>query len=107
MLIWHTLPGCSTWVARYSAWDTVVAIEQLPPQELVSRDSEPLATRQAGVQHRRMGETQEDLQHQAVRQVSGNARHPDILKQQHATIRYAPLGFNKRCCAGYRIEMLH
>lgn len=78
MPIWCILPGCSTWVARYLTRDTVVAIEQLPPQELVSRHSEPLATRQPGLQHRRMGETQEDLQHQAVRQVR-NTRHPDIL----------------------------
>lgn len=83
MLVWPILSGCSTWVAGYRARDRVVAIEELSPQELVSRHSEPPVTCQTGVQHRRMGETQEDLQHQAVRQV-----HPDILKHQHGTIHY-------------------
>lgn len=80
-------PGCSTWVARYRAWDPVITIEQLPPQEFVSGHGEPLATGQSGVQHRCMRETQEDLQYQTVRQVR-NACHPDILKQWHVTMGF-------------------
>uniref|UniRef100_A0A3Q1BDZ6 Uncharacterized protein n=1 Tax=Amphiprion ocellaris TaxID=80972 RepID=A0A3Q1BDZ6_AMPOC len=52
-------------------WDAVVAVEQLPPQELISGDSEPLSAGLTGSQHGIVGQTQEDLQHQAVWQSWG------------------------------------
>uniref|UniRef100_A0A3Q1GJZ9 Uncharacterized protein n=1 Tax=Acanthochromis polyacanthus TaxID=80966 RepID=A0A3Q1GJZ9_9TELE len=63
-------------------WDAVVAVEQLPPQELISGDSKPLSAGQTGSQHSIVGQTQEDLQHQAVRQ-SWAPLHPNILRDTH------------------------
>uniref|UniRef100_A0A3P8T9H5 Uncharacterized protein n=1 Tax=Amphiprion percula TaxID=161767 RepID=A0A3P8T9H5_AMPPE len=54
-------------------WDAVVAVEQLPPQELISGDSEPLSAGLTGSQHGIVGQTQEDLQHQAVRKLESAA----------------------------------
>uniref|UniRef100_A0A3B4X7R3 Uncharacterized protein n=1 Tax=Seriola lalandi dorsalis TaxID=1841481 RepID=A0A3B4X7R3_SERLL len=58
-------------VSGYRAGDAVVAVEQLPPQELISGDSQPLI----------MGQTQEDLQHQAVWQ-NWATLHNNILPTQ-------------------------
>uniref|UniRef100_A0A3B4VQ82 Uncharacterized protein n=1 Tax=Seriola dumerili TaxID=41447 RepID=A0A3B4VQ82_SERDU len=59
-------------VSGYRAGDAVVAVEQLPPQELISGDSQPLI----------MGQTQEDLQHQAVWQ-NWATLHNNILWKTH------------------------
>lgn len=53
-------------MSGYRAGDAVVAVEQLLPQELISGDSQPLSAGQTSSQHSIMGQTQEDLQHQAV-----------------------------------------
>uniref|UniRef100_A0A3Q3FT98 Uncharacterized protein n=1 Tax=Labrus bergylta TaxID=56723 RepID=A0A3Q3FT98_9LABR len=50
----------------------------LPPKELIPGDSEPLSAGQTGFQHGIMGQTQEDLQHQAVRQ-NWDTLHTNIL----------------------------
>lgn len=71
-----------TWVSGYRAWYTIVAVEQLPPKELISGDSQPLSAGQTSSQHGFMGQMQEDLQHQAVRQNSATL-HPNILCNTH------------------------
>lgn len=65
-------------MSGYRARDAVVAVEQLPPQELISGDSQPLFTGQTSSQHSIIGQTKEDLQHQAVRQNLATL-HPNIL----------------------------
>ena len=55
-------------MSGYRARDAVVAVEEFPPEELVSGHVQPLSAGQAGAQHSAVGEMQEDLQHQAVRQ---------------------------------------
>lgn len=67
-----------TWVSGYRAWYAVIAVEQLPPKELISGDSLPLSAGQTSTQHGIMGQTQEDLQHQAIWQ-NWDTLHPDIL----------------------------
>lgn len=67
-----------TWVPGYRAWYAVIAVEQLPPEELISGDSLPLSAGQTSTQHGIMGQTQEDLQHQAIWQ-KWDTLHPDIL----------------------------
>uniref|UniRef100_A0A3B3YSW9 Uncharacterized protein n=1 Tax=Poecilia mexicana TaxID=48701 RepID=A0A3B3YSW9_9TELE len=57
----------------------VVTVEQLPPQELISGDRLPLSAGQAGSQHGIVGQVQEDLQNQAVRQ-NWTPIHPNILE---------------------------
>uniref|UniRef100_A0A3P9PK92 Uncharacterized protein n=1 Tax=Poecilia reticulata TaxID=8081 RepID=A0A3P9PK92_POERE len=52
---------------------------KLPPQELISGDRLPLSAGQAGSQHGIMGQVQEDLQNQAVRQ-NWIPIHPNILE---------------------------
>uniref|UniRef100_A0A3B5L138 Uncharacterized protein n=1 Tax=Xiphophorus couchianus TaxID=32473 RepID=A0A3B5L138_9TELE len=51
----------------------------LPPQELISGDRLPLSAGQAGSQHGIVGQMQEDLQNQAVRQ-TWTPIHPNILE---------------------------
>ncbi|XDV20030.1 hypothetical protein PO909_025414 [Leuciscus waleckii] len=68
----------STWVTRHRARDAVVAIEELPPEELIPRHGKPLMAGKPSAQHRLMREMQEDFQHQAVRQARATC-HPDIL----------------------------
>uniref|UniRef100_A0A672IVN8 Uncharacterized protein n=1 Tax=Salarias fasciatus TaxID=181472 RepID=A0A672IVN8_SALFA len=60
------------------ARDAVVAVEQLPPQELISGHGQPLPAGQPGAQHGAVRQVQEDLQQQAVRQ-NWATLHPDIL----------------------------
>uniref|UniRef100_A0A8C3G0X0 Uncharacterized protein n=1 Tax=Cyclopterus lumpus TaxID=8103 RepID=A0A8C3G0X0_CYCLU len=67
-----------TWVSGYQTWDAVVAVEQLPPKELISGDSQPLYAGQTCSKHIIMGKMQEDIQHQAVRQ-DWATLHPNIL----------------------------
>lgn len=76
----HTQTGwqLQTWVPRHSARDAVVAVEELPPQELISGDGLPLSAGLTGSQHSMVGQTHEDLQHQAVWQ-DWDTLHPDIL----------------------------
>uniref|UniRef100_A0A3Q2U0Z2 Uncharacterized protein n=1 Tax=Fundulus heteroclitus TaxID=8078 RepID=A0A3Q2U0Z2_FUNHE len=62
----------------------VVSVEQLPPQELVSGDRLPLPAGQAGSQHGVVGQMQEDLQHQAVRQ-NWTPIHPNILEHMQSS----------------------
>uniref|UniRef100_A0A8C9YQE8 Uncharacterized protein n=1 Tax=Sander lucioperca TaxID=283035 RepID=A0A8C9YQE8_SANLU len=50
----------------------------LPPKELISGDSQPLSAGQTDSQHGIVGQTQEDLQHQAVWQ-NWATLHPNIL----------------------------
>uniref|UniRef100_A0A3Q0SPN6 Uncharacterized protein n=1 Tax=Amphilophus citrinellus TaxID=61819 RepID=A0A3Q0SPN6_AMPCI len=71
-----------TRVPGYCAGDAVVAVEQLPPQELISGHSQPLTAGQASSQHSIMGQTQKDLQHQAVRQ-NWATLHPNILRNTY------------------------
>uniref|UniRef100_A0A8C6VUL9 Uncharacterized protein n=1 Tax=Nothobranchius furzeri TaxID=105023 RepID=A0A8C6VUL9_NOTFU len=66
-------------VPRQRPWNPVVAVEQLPPQELISGDGQPLSAGQTRSQHSIMGQTQEDLQNQAVRQ-NWTTLHLNILK---------------------------
>uniref|UniRef100_A0A3Q3MA73 Uncharacterized protein n=1 Tax=Mastacembelus armatus TaxID=205130 RepID=A0A3Q3MA73_9TELE len=63
---------------KETAGDAVVVVEQLLPQELISGHSQPLSAGQTSSQHSIMGQTQEDLQHQAVRQ-NLVTLHPNIL----------------------------
>lgn len=70
--------GRFTWVSGYRTGDPVVAVEQLPPEELISGNSQPLPAGQTCSEHGIMGQTQEDLQHQAVRQ-NWATLHPNIL----------------------------
>lgn len=72
-------------MSRHGAWYAVVAVEELPPQELISGDGLPLSAGQTGSQHGIVGQTQEDLQHQAVWQ-DWDTLHPDILL--HGADRY-------------------
>lgn len=67
-----------TWVSRHSARYAVVAVEELPPQKLVSGDGLPLSACLTGSQHGIVGQAHEDLQHQAVWQ-DWDTLHPDIL----------------------------
>lgn len=80
-----------TWVSGYRAWYAVVAVEQLPPKELISGDSLPLSAGQTSSQHCIMGQTQEDLQHQAIRQ-NWDTLHPDILCTTHTLVGCLHLG---------------
>uniref|UniRef100_A0A674DA82 Uncharacterized protein n=1 Tax=Salmo trutta TaxID=8032 RepID=A0A674DA82_SALTR len=66
----HTGDTVKQTVSGHRAGDPIVAVEQLPPQELISGHCQPLSAGQASTQHSVMGETQEDLQHQAVWQAS-------------------------------------
>lgn len=68
-----------TWMSGHRAWDAVVAVKKLFPQELISGDSQPLPACQTSSQHSIMGQTHEDLQHQAVRQ-NWATLHPIILQ---------------------------
>uniref|UniRef100_A0A3B5QXB7 Uncharacterized protein n=1 Tax=Xiphophorus maculatus TaxID=8083 RepID=A0A3B5QXB7_XIPMA len=68
-----------TRVSRNGARYPVVTVEQLPPQELISGDRLPLSAGQAGSQHGIVGQMQEDLQNQAVRQ-TWTPIHPNILE---------------------------
>uniref|UniRef100_A0A3Q4MFA1 Uncharacterized protein n=4 Tax=Pseudocrenilabrinae TaxID=318546 RepID=A0A3Q4MFA1_NEOBR len=74
-----------TRVPGYQAGNAVVAVEQLPPQELISGDSQPLSAGQTSSQHSIMGQTQKDLQHQAVRQ-NWATLHPNILSNTHTRV---------------------
>lgn len=74
------LPGCRGYRTR----DAVVAVEQLPPKELISGDSQPLPAGQTCLKHIIMGKMQEDLQHQAVRQ-DWATLHPNILCTTHTS----------------------
>lgn len=71
-------------MSGYRAWYAVVAVEQRPPKELISGDSQPLSAGQTSSQHGIMGQTQEDLQHQAVRQ-NRFTLHPNILRTAHTS----------------------
>uniref|UniRef100_A0A3B3D2Z5 Uncharacterized protein n=1 Tax=Oryzias melastigma TaxID=30732 RepID=A0A3B3D2Z5_ORYME len=73
------VPRESRWVSRYRSWYTVIVVEQLLPQELISGDGLPLSAGQTGSQHSIVRQTQEDLQHQAVGQKS-RTLHPNILQ---------------------------
>lgn len=66
----------------YCAGNAVVAVEQLPPQELISGHSQPLSAGQTSSQHSIVGQTQKDLQHQAVWQ-NWATLHPNILKNTY------------------------
>uniref|UniRef100_A0A672ZI97 Uncharacterized protein n=1 Tax=Sphaeramia orbicularis TaxID=375764 RepID=A0A672ZI97_9TELE len=75
--------------------DAIVAVEQLPPQELISGYSQPLPAGQTSSQHSIMGQTQENLQHQAVcsdGHEAGSGRH-----EAHAVFP-ALRGFKNECC---------
>lgn len=67
-----------TWVTRYRAWYAIITIEQLPPKELISGDSQPLPAGQASSQNSIVGQQHKDLQHQAIRQ-RWDILHPTIL----------------------------
>ena len=67
-----------TWVAGDGAGDSVVAVEELSPQELVPGHGQPLVAGEPSAQHRAVGQVQEDLQHQAVRE-SRACSHANIL----------------------------
>uniref|UniRef100_A0A3B5B488 Uncharacterized protein n=1 Tax=Stegastes partitus TaxID=144197 RepID=A0A3B5B488_9TELE len=81
---WDTVEQTFELPVPRHTWYAVVAVEQLAPQELISGDSKPLSAGQTGSQHSIVGQTQEDLQHQAVWQ-SWAPLHPNILtrKRQH------------------------
>uniref|UniRef100_A0A3Q3KEF1 Uncharacterized protein n=1 Tax=Monopterus albus TaxID=43700 RepID=A0A3Q3KEF1_MONAL len=49
-----------------NARDTIVAVEQLLPQELISGNSQPLSAGQTSSQHSIIGQMQENFQNQAV-----------------------------------------
>lgn len=70
-----------TWVSGHRARYAVVAVEQLPPKELISGDGLPLSAGQTGSQHSIIRQTHEDLQHQAVWQ-NWDTLHPDILSHR-------------------------
>uniref|UniRef100_A0A8C4DIY0 Uncharacterized protein n=1 Tax=Dicentrarchus labrax TaxID=13489 RepID=A0A8C4DIY0_DICLA len=71
-------------VPRHShSWYAVVAVEQLPPKELISGDSQPLPAGQTSTQHGIMGQTQEDLQHQAVWQKCATLHNILCIEQTH------------------------
>lgn len=74
-------PCLQTWVSGHRARYAVVAVEQLPPKELISGDSLPLSAGQTGSQHSIIRQTHEDLQHQAVWQ-NWDTLHPDILSHR-------------------------
>uniref|UniRef100_A0A3Q2D7K9 Uncharacterized protein n=1 Tax=Cyprinodon variegatus TaxID=28743 RepID=A0A3Q2D7K9_CYPVA len=76
-------------VPRHSAQYPVVSVEQFPPQELISGHRLPLPAGQAGFQHSIMGQMQEDLQNQAVRQ-NWTPIHSNILKQQQMNKVFSP-----------------
>lgn len=67
-----------TGVPWYRAWYAIVSVEQLPPKELISGDSQPLPAGQASSQHSIVGQQHKDLQHQAIRQ-NWDILHPNIL----------------------------
>uniref|UniRef100_A0A673GKW2 Uncharacterized protein n=1 Tax=Sinocyclocheilus rhinocerous TaxID=307959 RepID=A0A673GKW2_9TELE len=56
----------------HQAWDAVVVVEELLPEEFIPRHSKPLTTGEPCAQHCLMREMQEDFQHQAVRQARIN-----------------------------------
>uniref|UniRef100_A0A8C7HJQ0 Uncharacterized protein n=1 Tax=Oncorhynchus kisutch TaxID=8019 RepID=A0A8C7HJQ0_ONCKI len=74
----HTGDTVKQTVSGHRAGDPIVAVEQLPPQELIFGHCQPLSAGQASTQHSVMRETQEDLKHQAVWQ-GWAIIHPDIL----------------------------
>lgn len=78
-LQWITV---STWVSGYRTWYAIVAVEQLLPKELISGNGQPPPTGQTSSQHGVMGQTQKDLQHQAIWQ-HWEALHPNILWTAH------------------------
>lgn len=78
-----------TRVSRNGAQYPVVSVEQFPPQELISGHRLPLPAGQAGFQHSIMGQMQEDLQNQAVRQ-NWTPIHSNILKQQQMNKVFSP-----------------
>lgn len=65
-------------MSRHSTRYAIVAVEELPPKELISGDSLPLSAGLTGSQHRIVRKTHKDLQHQAVWQ-DWDTLHPDIL----------------------------
>uniref|UniRef100_A0A452QBQ7 Uncharacterized protein n=1 Tax=Ursus americanus TaxID=9643 RepID=A0A452QBQ7_URSAM len=69
-----------TWVPGHVSGHLVVAVELLPPQELVPGHGLPLAAHQTGGQYVRGAQAQEDLVDEAVRE-QGRAPlvHCDIL----------------------------
>uniref|UniRef100_H2VF02 Uncharacterized protein n=1 Tax=Takifugu rubripes TaxID=31033 RepID=H2VF02_TAKRU len=46
-----SVPRHRRWVPWYRARDAIVSVEQLPPKELISGDSQPLPAGQASSQH--------------------------------------------------------
>uniref|UniRef100_A0A2K5CZ81 Uncharacterized protein n=1 Tax=Aotus nancymaae TaxID=37293 RepID=A0A2K5CZ81_AOTNA len=69
-----------TWVSGHVAGHPVVAVELLPPQELVPRHGEPLAAHQPRGQHVGRAQAQEDPVDEAVGEQGRAALvHRDIL----------------------------
>lgn len=72
-----------TWVPGHVSGHLVVAVELLPPQELVPGHGLPLAAHQTGGQYVRGAQAQEDLVDEAVReQGSAPLIHCDILPRK-------------------------
>lgn len=65
----------------YRAWYAIVTIEELPPKELISGNSQPLPAGQTSSQHSIMGQQHKDLQDQAIWQ-HWHILHPNILSIQ-------------------------
>lgn len=80
-VMYFACPCLQTWMSGHRARYAVVAVEQLPPKELISGDSLPLSAGQTGSQHSIIRQTHEDLQHQAVWQ-NWDTLHPDILSHR-------------------------
>uniref|UniRef100_A0A8C6Z2D0 Uncharacterized protein n=1 Tax=Nothoprocta perdicaria TaxID=30464 RepID=A0A8C6Z2D0_NOTPE len=76
-----------TWVPRHLAGHAVVAVEKLPPEEVVAGHGAPLAAHERGGQHVRVLQVQEDLVEDAVReQGAAAALHRGILpRRPHGT----------------------
>ncbi|KAL4825701.1 hypothetical protein H8958_008192 [Nasalis larvatus] len=72
-----------TWVSGHIAGHLVVAVELLPPQELVPRHGLPLAAHQPRGQHVGRAQAQEDLVDEAVGEQGRAALvHRDILPRR-------------------------
>lgn len=81
-----------TWVPGHVSGHLVVAVELLPPQELVPGHGLPLATHQTSGQYVSWAQAQEDLVDEAVRE-QGHAPlvHCDILPRQPCNPHVVPL----------------
>uniref|UniRef100_A0A8C9KDB7 Uncharacterized protein n=1 Tax=Panthera tigris altaica TaxID=74533 RepID=A0A8C9KDB7_PANTA len=75
--------GALTWVPGHVAGHLVVAVELLPPQELIPGHGMPLAAHQPSSKHVGRAQAQEDLVDEAVREQGRTPLvHCDILPGQ-------------------------